>query len=131
MRTQPQHVLVVDDEPNIADTLALILRAHGYITRAAYDPEDAILLAPTFCPDVLVSDLIMPRMSGIELANWFSASFPDCRILLVSGNRTAISQAVGSKRDVHAHPFLAKPADPAAILAFVANCAPLAGRQCA
>ena len=79
-------VLVVDDESAIADTLARILRHHGFITRSEYSANAAALAAQHFSPDVLITDIVMPGNSGIDLAEWFSRARPDCRIILTSAN---------------------------------------------
>jgi CheY-like chemotaxis protein len=60
--------LIVDDQQNIADSLALILQKRGHIVRAAYSGEDAVLIAQSFQPHAVVSDVMMYGMSGVELA---------------------------------------------------------------
>jgi len=61
-------VLVVDDDRVLADTLADILRKHGYRPVALYSGEEAVELARRFRPDVLLSDIRMSRLDGIEAA---------------------------------------------------------------
>jgi CheY-like chemotaxis protein len=61
-------ILVVDDEKRIADTLALILRSKGYVVQAAYDGMQAYEICRTVIPRLLISDVVMPEMNGIELA---------------------------------------------------------------
>src|SRR5262245_46912941 len=62
-------VLVVDDEPTIADTLAVILRQSGFETHAAYFGEDAVRLAAKTEPDLMITDVMMPDKNGIAVAN--------------------------------------------------------------
>jgi CheY-like chemotaxis protein len=64
----PIRVLIVENEQSIADTLLQILHAHGYDTSFAYKGGDSISLLNSFRPDVLVSDLLMPGISGMEVA---------------------------------------------------------------
>jgi DNA-binding NtrC family response regulator len=79
-------VLVVDDECAIADTMARILRNHGFTTMAEYSAKGAAQAAHQFKPDVLITDVVMPGASGIDLAEWFSTAQPECRIILTSAN---------------------------------------------
>ncbi|HMD19707.1 MAG TPA: response regulator, partial [Alloacidobacterium sp.] len=61
-------ILVVDDEAVIADTLAAILRKQNYSVLVAYDAESAFDLVSVIPPELLISDVVMPGMSGVELA---------------------------------------------------------------
>jgi DNA-binding NtrC family response regulator len=81
-----KRVLVVDDESTIADALAKILRTHGYVSRAEYNGRAAMYGAVEFRPHFLIADIVMPGMSGIELAEWFVEEQPACRVLLTSAN---------------------------------------------
>jgi DNA-binding NtrC family response regulator len=80
------HVLVVDDEVAIADSLAGILRNHGFDARSEYSARGAALAAERFKPDVLITDIVMPGISGVDLAEWFTKAHPACRIILTSAN---------------------------------------------
>jgi CheY-like chemotaxis protein len=60
--------LVVDDNRDAADSLAMVLRAWGYHVRVAYDALSALADVSTFLPDVVLSDIGMPGMSGFSLA---------------------------------------------------------------
>ncbi len=62
-----ERVLVVDDEAQITRVLRTALSAQGYDVRAANDPEEALLLFEEWSPDLIVTDLMMPGMSGVEL----------------------------------------------------------------
>jgi CheY-like chemotaxis protein len=66
-------VLVVDDQPDVADSLAELVGLLGHAARAAYTAEGAILLASGLAPDVVLTDLAMPRVDGLELARWLRA----------------------------------------------------------
>lgn len=78
-------VLVVDDEVVIADTLTTILAQNGIAVITAYDGPSALEIARVIPPDLLLTDVVMPGMSGIDLANAITESIPDCTILLFSG----------------------------------------------
>ena len=81
-------VLVVDDEWLIADSLALILSKKGFLTKTAHSGERAIELAKTFEPDLLISDVLMPGITGIVAAEQILTFLPGCKIILLSGLAT-------------------------------------------
>src|ERR1700743_2973559 len=78
-------VLIADDEQVIANTLAIILNQSGFEARAVYSGESAIEALDTFQPNMLISDVIMTGMTGIEAAIKVRAKLPNCKILLFSG----------------------------------------------
>lgn len=79
-------VFVVDDEHSIADTLTLILRRAGFTVRTFYDGLAALEHTRQERPDIVVSDVVMPKMDGFALAIRLREQFPHCRVLLISGN---------------------------------------------
>ena len=83
-------VFVVDDEVVIAKTLAIILRNEGFDAIAFHSPEQALERAKETAPDLLISDVAMPGMTGIELAIQMKSRFPQCKILLFSGQSPTI-----------------------------------------
>ena len=78
-------VMVVDDDRLIANTIAEILRNSGFLAVAVYDAWQALDEAPRFRPDCVLSDVVMPGMSGVELARTFQMTRPDTRVILFSG----------------------------------------------
>jgi DNA-binding response OmpR family regulator len=113
--------LVVDDEHIIADTLVAILRAQGFSPFAAYDGETALEMARVILPEILISDVVMPGMNGVELAVELTRELPDCRVLLFSG--TAATAAVLKTAHAAGHDFtmLAKPIHPTDLLAHISQ----------
>lgn len=91
-------VLVVDDEGLIADSVAEILSENGYEATAAYSGESALHLAEEFCPDLLVTDVLMPRVNGVELAIRMKTLCPETKVLLFSG-QAATSDLMRSARE--------------------------------
>ena len=75
-------VLVIDDDRVLADTLAEILRKHGFRPVALYSGEEAVELAERFSPDIVLSDVRMSGLDGVETAMRIRALHPDCRIIL-------------------------------------------------
>ncbi len=78
-------VLVADDERVIADTLAIILNQSGFEATAVYNGEKAVEAARIIKPDMLISDVIMTDMNGIDAAITIRSILPSCKILLFSG----------------------------------------------
>lgn len=76
---------VVDDEELIASTLEQILSNKGIDARSFVDPLDALKAANSVAPNLLLTDVMMPKMDGIELANQITQLHPDCKVLLSSG----------------------------------------------
>ena len=114
--TKPR-VLVADDEQVIANTLAIILNQAGFEARAVYSGENALEIIDEFQPNMLISDVIMTGMTGIEAAIKVRAKLPGCKILLFSGQ--AATADLLEKARAHGHEFeiLAKPVHPTDLLA--------------
>jgi DNA-binding response OmpR family regulator len=102
-------VLVVDDESAIADSLAVILRNHGLDALPEYSARGAALASEKFNPDILITDIVMPGVSGIELAEWFSKAHPACRIILTSSNRIQFDATCLSLEHAPEITFIPKP----------------------
>jgi DNA-binding NtrC family response regulator len=103
-----QTVFVVDDEPGSASTIAAILTASGFQATVFTDVEKAIKAAESSSPSVLISDVVMPQMNGIELAIRFRATCPECKILLFSGNTSADSLMEVALHQGHAFTLMSK-----------------------
>src|SRR5271167_838979 len=86
--TPKPKVLVADDEQVIANTLAIILNQAGFEARAVYSGEKVLESLESFQPDMLISDVIMTGMTGIEAAIATRERMPSCKILLFSGQAT-------------------------------------------
>jgi DNA-binding response OmpR family regulator len=113
-------VLIVDDEPLVADTLCAILSRAGYETIAAYDGTTALELAATFEPELLITDIAMPRMNGVELALAMVSLRPSCQILLFSGHATS-TDLIRAYDAGHDFPLLSKPIHPTEMLRHVSH----------
>ena len=86
MSQQFQRILVADDEPNIADTLARILQTSGFEAIAVHSGEAAVATASTFLPDVAILDVMLGGLNGIDAASMIVQQRPSCRIVLFSGH---------------------------------------------
>ena len=109
-------VLVVDDEKIIADTLSIILTKSGFDTMTAYDATTALELAKATPPDLLISDVVMPGMTGVELAITMSEVHPACRVLLFSGQAATIDLLAKARESGHNFTTLTKPVHPTDML---------------
>ena len=109
-------VLVVDDERVIADTLAIILNQHGFEASAVYTGTGAVERAKTVHPDLIISDVIMPDMNGIEAANNIRNFLPRCKILLFSGQAATADLLESARAQGHEFEILAKPVHPQDLL---------------
>ena len=113
--TKPK-VLVADDERVIADTLAMILNQSGFEARAVYSGEKALELADTFRPDMLISDVIMADLNGIDAAIRIRSLLPSIKILLFSGQAATADLLEKARHDGHEFDILAKPVHPQDLL---------------
>ena len=110
-------VLVVDDESVIADTLTEILNRSGFAAIPAYDGEGALESALLMPPELLISDVVLPGMSGIDLAITIRRIFPDCRIILFSGQAATSDLLASANKQGHHFSLLKKPIHPTDLLA--------------
>jgi CheY-like chemotaxis protein len=111
-----RRVLILDDEQIIANTLALILNRNGFEAQAVYTAQDAINTATQLSPDVLISDVIMEGMTGVDAAIRISQLVPGCRIILFSGQAATADLLEQAEADGHHFEILAKPIHPRLLL---------------
>ena len=110
------HVLVVDDEPVVASSLAAMLRMNGFSARFFTCPLEALAAARSESPDLVISDVAMPGISGIELAIQMRAQYPNCKILLFSGQAATLDLMEGARAQGYDFRLLQKPVFPSAFL---------------
>jgi CheY-like chemotaxis protein len=112
-------VIVVDDETRIASTLVEILRGEGFDAMSASTGDSAIELARAFRPDIVLSDVIIPGLNGIEVGITISTFLPKCRIILFSGQAATLDLLKDARQRGHDFEILAKPIKPAALLSII------------
>lgn len=117
METKKRKVLVVDDECVIADTLAIILNQHGFDAVAVYTGTGAVEQARVVKPDLIITDVVMPDMNGIEAAIQIRRFLPECKILLFSGQASTADLLEAARAQGHEFEILAKPVHPQDLLA--------------
>jgi CheY-like chemotaxis protein len=119
--TETHSVLIVDDEKNIADTVALILQDAGYAAKAAYDSSVALSMTREHIPDLIISDVLMPGINGIELAITARRQYPHCIVLLLSGQAASADMLEEARARGYDFELLAKPLEPEDLLKKVAD----------
>lgn len=130
MRTIGQIIYVVDDEEIIAKSLAMILNREGFYASPFFDPREALdSAAKNTPPDLLISDIKMPGMNGIELGVQFRRLYPQCRVLLFSGTANTSELLHNSRKDGFDFECLSKPVHPADLLAKIREALPMARKE--
>ena len=102
-------ILVVDDVDTIARVYARFLEREGYEVRIAFNGVEALNVYERFKPDLVISDIRMPKMSGFELAGELRKKNPDQKVILMTGY--ADEAEVLEQQKAHGFPFFTKPAD--------------------
>lgn len=109
-------VLIVDDERVVAESMAEIFRLSGYEAVYATSPAEALEIARKIKPHLLITDVVMPGETGIELAIKVLAEVPSCKILLMSGQAETTNLLEDAEQHGHRFEILAKPVSPPDLL---------------
>ena len=80
-----EKILVVDDDEASRDLVATVLRRDGYVISLAFNGEDALEKIPELQPSLVISDLNMPKINGLELHSTLKEKFPSIAFILMSG----------------------------------------------
>jgi DNA-binding NtrC family response regulator len=106
----PERVLIVEDDPATRTGLSELVQAWGFMTDEAPDGETAMRKVTSFRPAIIVSDLVMPRMGGLELLRALQDQLTDLTFILLTAQGT-VDSAVEAIKD-GAYDYLSKPVDP-------------------
>jgi DNA-binding NtrC family response regulator len=117
--SEPVTVYVVDDEPVIASTLVAILNISGFRATGFTSAKDAIRAPECKAPSLLITDVLMPGMNGIDLAIHFKSLCPSCKVLLFSGQAGTDDLLDSACKLGHDFELLAKPVHPKELLAAI------------
>lgn len=108
-------ILLVEDEPEIRQFLLEMLKAEGYTVSTASNGEEAMEQArqdENGEIKLLIADLVMPKVGGLELASWFRDEFPNARILIISGytdDMVLFDDRLAQKTSFLSKPFRSEP----------------------
>jgi DNA-binding NtrC family response regulator len=105
-----ERVLIVEDDPHTRNGLAELVQAWGFQTEEAPDGEEALRRVTTFRPAIVVSDLVMPRMGGLDLLRALKDQLSDMTFILLTAQGTVESAVEAIKEG--AYDYLSKPVDP-------------------
>jgi CheY-like chemotaxis protein len=106
------NILVVDDNKVIADTTSAILNRFGFCATTAYDGVTALRLAAETSPDILLSDVIMPVLNGVELAICVRKILPETAILLFSSQAATEDLLEDAEQEGYSFEIVGKPIHP-------------------
>jgi CheY-like chemotaxis protein len=108
----PHKILVADDNDDIRDMLALLLKRLGHEVVVAADGETAVLLAAREKPDLILMDVMMPRLSGLEAARQIHeiAELRNVPIVAISAFRNPLVETTNTST-FRWHAYLTKPVD--------------------
>lgn len=109
-------ILVVDEEQLVADSLVQILNMVGFNACSLYSCSDAVEQATRKPYDVLISEVVMEGLSGIDAAIKIQTILPNCKVLLVSGNNRTAEMMEEAHDRGHDFDILAKPVHPSLII---------------
>ena len=117
--SQVQHtprVLIADDDKLLADTLQLLLSRAGFDAIAVYDGEPAVDMARKWQPDLLLCNLLMPFMNGLQAAIRITSFIPECHVILTSGEEIAEGLMQEARKHGYHFELLQKPIEPGELL---------------
>ncbi|ALA59652.1 sigma-54-dependent transcriptional regulator [Nitrospira moscoviensis] len=103
------HLLLVEDEESVREAFALRLTDHGYVVQTAGSGEEALALLRAFEPDILVLDLVMPNLSGLDVLARVKQTSPNLLVILLTARGT-VKDAVEATK-LGAFDFVAKSID--------------------
>jgi DNA-binding response OmpR family regulator len=109
-------IFVVDDEEIIASTIAAILRLKGYQADAFTRSPEALESSRSAAPDLLISDIMMPLLSGVELAQHIQTNHPECKILMFTGQWDRADAEIAACEDGLVYQMISKPVHPKELL---------------
>jgi CheY-like chemotaxis protein len=112
-------VLIADHRQATAEFVAETLANYGYHTTAAYSGQKAVELAAVLRPDVLICEVMMPGMTGIETGILVRLMLPSCRVLLFAEQGLTGRLFERAKSQGHQFETLEKPFEPTAVLTFL------------
>jgi len=115
-KTASIRILVIDDEQRVADSVAFMLQHEGYEARAVYSGNEAIRVAQEFKPLLVLADVVMPEMNGVDATREISRIVPGCKVMLFSGHADGGKLSQKARSQGYNFEFIEKPTHPAEML---------------
>jgi DNA-binding response OmpR family regulator len=114
-------ILIADDEPNIVVSLEFLMRQRGYVVRVATTGEEALAAVGEFAPDLILLDVMMPRMSGYDLCQRVreNPAWQRIKIVMLSAKGRDIEVTKGMA--IGADAYVTKPFSTKELIATVQN----------
>ena len=116
---ESKKILIVDDEQDIVETLKFILEAHGYNCFCAYNGEDGLNQAKEIMPDLIILDVMMPKINGYKFSRLlkYDNKYQDIPIIMVTARSQEQDKLIGEETGVNE--YISKPFELDEILAVV------------
>ncbi len=104
-------ILIVDDEQDIVESLKFVLESSGYTCYCAYNGEDGLNMARDLMPDLLILDVMMPRINGYKISRLlkFDSKYKDIPILMITARSQEEDKLIGE--ETGADEYITKPFD--------------------
>lgn len=109
-------ILIVDDNRDNATTLSMLLRRVGHQTLTAFDGKEALALARSFNPEVILLDIGLPRLNGYEVCRWIRAQQSSHRMVIIAQTGWGQEETRQKTRDAGFDHHMVKPVEPNALL---------------
>ena len=122
----PRRILIIDDDMDSAESLAMLLEMSGHHTRAAFDGRQALAMAQDFRPEVVLCDLGLPVMNGHEIAAELRKLFPADQMVLAALTGRSLPDDIERSTAAGFSAHFVKPVDADVIERFIES-APASG----
>ena len=103
----PKKVLIVEDEKNIVDILRFNLQRAGYVTEEAYDGEDGLAKARSGKPDIILLDVMLPKMNGFDVCRALRTEGDNVTVLILTAREEEADKVLGL--EIGADDYITKP----------------------
>lgn len=113
---KPYKILVVDDYPNMVEMLSMRLKSSGFEVLASYDGIDALQKARVHLPDLILLDVLLPKMDGFKICRLlkFDEKYRHIPIIMLTSRAREVDRETGMEMGANAYMF--KPYDSAALM---------------
>ena len=107
--SEAKKILIVDDEQDIVETLKFMLEAHGYECFCAYDGENGLNKAKEIIPDLMILDVMMPKINGYKISRLlkYDTKYKDIPIIMVTARSQEDDKLIGQETGVNE--YITKP----------------------